>query len=490
MKLGTSSISAGMKRREWLLGGSAVLLASACGAKSDKPAAVATSEVVQPQPVQAPPPQLLGVELATSPKLIAADKEASIFLRVRVKGLAIDTGTRPTLNLVLVVDTSGSMEGSAIERAKAACATLVEAMRDGDIVSIVTFGARPHVIVPSSVLDKKARASAAQAISAIVAEGTTDMAGGLTEGLNQARAHLRSDGINRMVLVGDGVPNDPAPIGPLADQAKQMGIAITTLGLGPDFDETLMASVAQRSGGSFHFVDDASKVATVFEREITRLDRLVSRSTAVALVPGPGVAIEDVVGWPEQVSGRGVYFDLGSLSEGDQRDAIVKVRVSAHRNGSKAELVDATISYVQAVAGASMEVTQFASLQVTSDAAALQDATVPEIEHQAARLTVADGIVTAIASARAGDVAGAKTKLDQVVQLAARAGKQFDDSDLLAKATEAKQLKKTVASLAPPPVAEIDATGGRQPQPAPMTPAAAMEVRGAHGNAMDEIQGL
>jgi len=101
------------------------------------------------------------------------------------------------------------------------------------------------------------------------------------------RSAATPDSVNRIVLVGDGVPNDAPPVLALADPAKGEHTPVTALGPGNDFDETLMTALAQRSAGTFQFVDDASRVAAVFEDQISRLDRVVARST-----PPRGGALE------------------------------------------------------------------------------------------------------------------------------------------------------------------------------------------------------
>lgn len=217
------------------------------------------------------------VELTASPSIVPVAKEQEIFVRVRVKGLSPEEKQRPALNVALVVDTSGSMDGAPIERARDACATLVDSMSDGDTLSIVTFGSKPQVIVAAGPVSVEWKKAAKKAIAEIRAEGTTDMAGGLRFGLDQARSKLSATGINRLVLMGDGVPNDSAQVLALADQAKGLGIPVTAFGLGADFDEALMTSLAQRSGGAYHFIDDASRVAQVFKDEISRMERVVAK---------------------------------------------------------------------------------------------------------------------------------------------------------------------------------------------------------------------
>ncbi|MFO0612345.1 MAG: VWA domain-containing protein [Polyangiaceae bacterium] len=485
----------------------ALLLVSACfGCSAVKPPVTAepAKDVVvaaPPEVVASPPPKAVDPTLAlevTPESTVVSTTATEAFVRVHLEGLARKDVPRPTLNLALVVDTSGSMAGDPIDRAKAACDKLVDAMSEGDVLSIVTFGSKPTVLVHASKLDDATRAAAHRAVAGIVADGTTDMTGGLDTGIAEVRAQLSPDKINRIILMGDGVPNDPGSILARAAMARDIQVPITALGLGPAFDETQMTAIATTSGGAFHFVDDAARVADVFRDEILKMQRITARSVMLELLPGPGVSIVETLGLPFAPTGRGASVMIGDLAEEQSRDVIVHVQISPRGEGSRLELLDTTAHYVPASADQSLEVSRFVALDVSNDAVRLGDATNVELAHQVARLRVANGIVQAIALARAGDVVGARSLIDATIKLATASAKRFADDDLTGKAKEALKLRGTLASLAPPP-APVQPTGvvtlspmptPPMPTPPPLTPSAALEVRAIHGDSEHELQGF
>lgn len=473
-----------------------LLLAACAPAKARPPLAPPALVVVTDAPVESPQGPRIEIAGASTPNLVRLDKDQEIVVRVRVRGLALPGKKRPPLNLGLVVDTSGSMEGPAIDQARAACATLLDLLAEGDTVAIVTFGSRAKVIVPSVRITKESREKAKLALRDIKAEGTTDMAGGLAEGLVQVRSRLTPDGIHRIVLVGDGVPNDAPSVLALADGAKAEHVPVTTLGLGNDFDETLMTALAQRSSGTFHFVDDAARVGAVFKEQISRMERVVARGARLELTPGPGVTISEVVGIPSSPNGRGHAAAIGDLSEGQTRDVFVRVVAKGRQEGKSMELLDAQVSYTLPEGGAELSASTFVKLTASSDAGRLKDATVVEIAHAVTTVRVADGIVKAIGLARDGDLTNARKVLDASLRLAREGEKKFSDKALGEKVTEMTKLRRTLPSLAPPPEARNEgapsATGTpRRPAPAaqPPSPADAMDVRATHGGAMKTMQG-
>lgn len=453
------------------------------------PRAKATPE--PPHPAAQAPAAQVDVEVTASRPVLAAEKEEEIFVRVRVRGLPLAGRERPPINLAVVVDASGSMDGDGIVQAKAACTGLVDAMRDGDALSIVTFGSRPSAVVSAKRIDDESRAAAKKAISAIVADGTTDMTGGLRVGLEQLREHMKPDGINRIVLVGDGVPNDAPSATAMADQANAQRVPITSLGLGPEFDETLMARVAERSGGSFHFIDDPAKVTQVFQEQIGKMNRLVARNTWVDLAGGPGVTIVEAFG--VSAAGRTARIHIGDLTEGQVRDTYLRVRLSGHRDGLKVELFDATVHHQLPTGGADIPVSTFAALRASSNPEARREAN-KEVEHGVAKVRVADGIVRGIALARAGDLAGAKRLLDAVSKVAQEGAKRFEDAELKGRVEEIAKLKKTLHTLAPAPVSPLSGLGrglDTRPTKASLaTPAESLGVKSSHGDAMRVLQGF
>ena len=153
-----------------------------------------------------------------------------------------------------------------------------------------------EVVVPSVPGDPVARAWADYRLGRLEARGTTDLAGGLALGLQQVALGRQPGSIDRLVLVGDGVPNDATALPSLVEQARSSRVAVTTLGLGVEFDEDLLGRIALDTGGAYHFVDDAAAVAAIFDDELVRLRQVVARNVVLTLQPGPGVTLAPTPG--------------------------------------------------------------------------------------------------------------------------------------------------------------------------------------------------
>jgi len=485
--------------------GIAALLGCSNTTQITAPVKGATAVVAAPDPSikQAPAPEAsdyVSFEAAPANRFTKAGEAGEIMVRLRVGARALKDAPKAPVNLALVVDTSGSMEGEMIEDAKKASLSLLESLSPGDTFAVVAFHSRADVLTPATRIDAKSAAKIREQIGKMKAHGTTDMAGGLRAGMDEVLKGLRADGVNRIVLLGDGVPNNESPMLQLAQMAGQSGIAVTTLGLGLDYNETLMNAVAQHSGGKFHFVRDSGAVASVFKEEVLRLKRVVGKNASLKLSPGPGVTIKGVVGLPVSMSGTDTVVMLGDMSEGDQRDVIVRVSAAGRRAGSVVELFDAAVGFdvTQGFSSTRLEERSFVAVRATGDEKEIAAGRDVDVEKSAARISVADRIVQAIAAARMGQLAQAQAMLDAIEKDAKRAAKQLEDDELLEKAKSIPALKESLPSLVQrvdQPVMPVQVSAAGRPAAMPSTdsmpsPAAAEVVMEAQASAVRTLQGM
>jgi Ca-activated chloride channel family protein len=286
----------------------------------------------------------------------------------------------------------------------------------------------------------------------------------------------------------------------LAQQAASMRVSVTALGLGLEYNETLLTSLAQTTGGKFHFIEDSTQVATVFREEVLRLERVVAQNVQLTLLAGPGVTVEGVLGHGTTPSGgqRSMSLQLGDLSEGSHRDLIVRLRVGPHRDGASLELMDAVLNFQDAVAGAgALERRLYVAARTSADAAKIAESRDPEIERQIARALADSATVDAIALARSGQLAAAITLIDHVEPETRSAAKLLGDSDLKLQADGLVKLRKALPTLLPQSqqlvIAGPVAPNSPQPTATMAMPSAADDspatVKRSHGKAMQRLQG-
>jgi Ca-activated chloride channel family protein len=355
-------------------------------------------------------PNTLVAQGSLSNRFVRAGQASPVAARLLIEARAGERSARPPVNLALVVDTSGSMEGRPIDDARAASKVLLSALRPGDRIAVVAFGSTTEVLLPSTLMEDADLGKLQRRIDAMKALGTTDMAGGLRAGLSEVQQHLVADGVNRVILLGDGDPNEAPPVKSLAAEAGAQQISITALGLGPDYNETLMGEVAQISGGRFHYVEDSTKVAAFFDAEIVRLNRIYAKNATVELVPGPMVQIDKVIGHPGGGRAR-ISIPIGDLSYGEQQELIVKLTAPAHRAGAAVELFDAILRFEDVRAGVTVERRIFFGAHAAARDEDLKEGRNEAVERAAAKAEAAAATLEAIDAARRGALEKARENL-------------------------------------------------------------------------------
>lgn len=348
--------------------------------------------------------QALTMTGALSNGLVKTGASAQLVARVSLEARPLDKKDRPPVNLALLVDTSGSMEGKPIEDARAASLALVESLQPKDRLAVVVFHSKTEVLLPSTTIEDAGKDEVKKKIRAMTARGTTDMAGGLAAAIEEVARHMQGDGINRVLLLGDGVPNESAQLMPLVQGAADRGISVTALGLGPDYDELLMGKIAQTTGGRFHYVSDSSKVAAFFQEEIVRLQRVYAKNAILELTAGPGVSIDAVVGQEISRVGNVVRVNVGDISLGDKRDFIVRLSTGARpHDGAPIELMDAALKFTAASGGSALERNVFLGAHAASDDAKIAAARDPKVLDAAAKAQAAADTLEQIRRARDSD---------------------------------------------------------------------------------------
>lgn len=452
-------------------------------------------------PAASPPgsrdPGAVTVVGALGSPVLLANGDSTVYARIRIGTAARPERARGPVNLALAIDTSGSMEGEAIQEARKAAQQMIDALKDGDRLAVVVFHSKAEVLLESTVLDADVREGVRKKIAAMEARGTTEMAGGLQVAIDQVQAHLDAKGVNRVVLLGDGIPNNAASIDPSARRAGALGIAVTTLGLGLDYDETLMGKVAELSGGRYQYIDGAEKLAGFFREEMERLDTVYGRHASAVITPGPGVRIDAVVGSETPSPGQPAHVSLGDITRGDSRDIVVRMTVTPRKAGVPIELLDTVVTFDDALEEAGrLERRVYLGARTTLDESAVAKAKVPEVELSAALAEASATTIRALELSKVGQNVRARELLAKGSTAALSQAKRTPSAELEKLAANMTSVAKDIPEAdRPAPRAapgyhfSDDAVDGQmeRPMPAP-SPAAARTQKEAHQYAVETLR--
>jgi Mg-chelatase subunit ChlD len=257
------------------------------------------------------------------------------------------TDLRP-LNLVLVIDKSGSMaEADKMVRVKQALLQFERQLRPTDLVGIVVFDSTAHIVMESQPLGGGAEFRAT--VNELQPGSSTNLNSGLMLGYQEAMRNFRKGATNRVIMLTDGIANtgvtDPNQIarGSLAFNDK--GVDLTTIGLGLDLDKDLLRTLAKSGRGLFHFVADAQDIQKVFVDEVQSLVSPVARDVRLRIDYDPGLKVNRVFGYEPRFGSDSVSIELEDMNQGLTEIALLDFQLKSEHRQGQPYVVNVTLSY-------------------------------------------------------------------------------------------------------------------------------------------------
>jgi Ca-activated chloride channel family protein len=204
---------------------------------------------------------------------------------------------RPVLNLGLVLDHSGSMAGSKkIDFARQAAIYAVQQLLPEDRVSVTIFDDTVKVIAPSTPATDKPRL--VELIKRVEPAGSTALHAGWQTGANQVREFLKPGGLNRVLLLTDGLANvGETNADNIATDVKRLanqGVSTTTLGVGNDYNEDLLEAMARSGDGNYYYIESPAQLADIYQTELHGLMATVGHRALLGFEPLSGVTVVEV----------------------------------------------------------------------------------------------------------------------------------------------------------------------------------------------------
>lgn len=278
-------------------------------------------------------------------------------------------GARRPLDVVCVVDVSGSMSSRAgipsedgesdnlsrLDLVKHSVKTVAAGLKAEDRFALVAFSDDAEVPLEFTAMDAAGRRKAAEAAGAMQTRGGTQLWKGLERGLTMADAAARGDAgrTSSVLLLTDGVPSDYDHLAKLdAFLAKTTGFvqrtSCSTFGFGYSLQSKLLDAMAGRLGGMYTFIPDASIVGTAFVNNLSNTMATAAAGAVLSVAPLNGAQITKVHGAYETTetapaasrkpkpkaakpkAAKLTAIALGPLMYGQERAAVFSVSLPAN----------------------------------------------------------------------------------------------------------------------------------------------------------------
>jgi Ca-activated chloride channel family protein len=296
----------------------------------------------------------LNLQLQPDQRLLLAGDKHEVVVKIDLESTASCRSDRLPLNLAVVLDHSGSMEGAKIEKTKQAAIMLIDQLTPADNLALVEFDDRVHVLCPAQpVTDREALKSR---IRRIQPGGSTALYAGVESGGGQLlRLYSSTERINRVILLSDGLanvgPSSTSDLKELGRSLSHRNISVSTIGVGDDYNEDLMAGLAEASDANYYYVQDAEKLPEIFRKELGGLQTITARDVQIEITCPEGVEPIDLIGRPEKFIDRKASVQLGPFASGQSRYLFLRCRVAASDSGNQITVASVKVNYRDEING-------------------------------------------------------------------------------------------------------------------------------------------
>ncbi len=385
-----------------------------------------------------------------------------VLVRFAAPELDVKPNQRPPLNLSLVLDRSGSMEDKGkIEYLRRAAKLAVGQLSERDVVSVVEFDDRITTMWPASHAHDIARLQ--DQIDSLMPRGSTNLAGGMERGIEEAQGargtlHLSDGTLSRVIVLTDGLANtgvtNPSEIAGMAADARRDGVRVSTIGLGLDYNEDLLQSIAEGGGGKYYYVESPVQLARIFEEELHSAFAACARDVHIAFHGNDAVRGAEMIGFASS-SGRDVSADWPDFYAGETRTVLLRLDVAADRDGPL-ELGHFDVAWHDARNGATGTLDLPVRVSVTDDVAASDRSLNKDVSVEASLAESERGLAANVKLAASGQAGKAKASNAAIIaDLKARNDVLKDER--ITRKIEALNVEQTQMSAAAAPAAPPEA---------------------------------
>ena len=297
---------------------------------------------------------MINLEIKPQRPAIIKGFDNEIYALVKASGaLENQESVSLPLNLAIVIDRSGSMDGAPLEEAKKSANFIVNRLRPVDRIAIVAYDHMAEVIVPSQKVTNKSAIN--EMINSVVSGGTTDLHQGWLAGAEEVARNKTPNSLNRVMLLSDGNANagetSSHVISTRCGRLAEEGIVTSTYGLGFSFNESLMIDMARAGLGQSYYGETADDLLDPFQEEFDLLTNTIAWNLKLK-AETPNFVDCKLVNKFKSAEETENCWHLSDLAEGGDAWALFKLKVRDPQNGGqKIEVLRCNLSFDTKVEG-------------------------------------------------------------------------------------------------------------------------------------------
>jgi Ca-activated chloride channel family protein len=340
------------------------------------------------------------------------DKDNDVVLSIDLKAPSMQDDKRQPLNLVAVLDVSGSMAGDKMERMKRTIQTLIDHLSEHDKLGVVIFSSSFTKLAGVETMTQDRKDELKNRISTLQPMESTNISGAMLLGFELLS--VKDGNINRVLLLTDGLPNVgestiPGLVGLVNNRPK--GMSLSTFGFGTDHNPELLQSMAQAGDGNYYFIENADKINTSFAQELGGLISSYAQNIKIEAKFKPGVKDVTVINtaWEWEYDEENLVVRIPDLFAEETKNILVKVSLEKRTSALPREVTIADIktSFTNLINKKDETVEEKAKIEFVKNGDESKERD-KEIVKQEARLNAAEAQRKAVEMATCGDFVGAQ----------------------------------------------------------------------------------
>lgn len=258
---------------------------------------------------------------------------------------------RQPMDLVCVLDVSGSMMGNKIAEVKNAVRFIIDEARASDRLSIITFSSDACRELPLRRMDAAGKDEATVAVLRLTAGGGTAIASGVELALDVVEQRRQRNKVTALLLLTDGRDGSTNFMLPsLTQRASRAGASIYAFGFGEDHDAQLLREVSELAHTPYTFVESTDSVGEAFAGVVGGLSSIMAQQVQLTLDCKVHLKEVNTAFQVEKEGNQKAVVTIPDVFAGERRDILVELEVPATLEGTRADgstpLLEATAQYL------------------------------------------------------------------------------------------------------------------------------------------------
>lgn len=277
-------------------------------------------------------------------------------VRLALKGHEMERDVRPHSNLVLLIDSSGSMKReNKLPLLKQGMRLLLEQLNEKDRVAIVAYAGSAGLVLPSTPASEAS--TIMRALDRLEAGGSTNGGQGLQLAYQTARDNFIADGTNRVLLCTDGDFNVGATgtdqMVRMIEQASQGGVDLTVLGFGMgNLNDAMLEQISGSGNGNYAFIDTLNEARKVLVDQLSGTLVTIAKDVKIQIEFNPAqVAAYRLIGYENRMLDAEDFHDdkkdAGEIGAGHAVTALYEIIPAGVSSDTTVPAVD-PLKYQQA----------------------------------------------------------------------------------------------------------------------------------------------